>query len=409
MTVSRSRSLVWLVAQLISLPLLVSLGSVWMTQASLAENFAIWSEPEEPVLLSAVGDIMIQNSLRAFAERNGGYDVLFRYVAPALQRSDLVFGNLESPVAPRTGKPRVGYRFNLDSDVLEPLRKAGFDVLSFANNHSHDQGVNGVKETLENFSAAGMSLVGVRTEPETAPRLDLTVKGVRITFLAYTMLTNREVDKHKFPQVALWDNTLSLSEIAKARTETDFLVVSVHWGEEYAVKPSARQERAAAAICEAGADLILGHHPHTLQPIRSLSTKDGRFCIVAYSLGNFVSNMSRHYSEGAPIPAGDPRDSIILQVLLRRGANPLVSFVPLWMVNSADFKGVVPLEKLCSEAIINEPRNPVFPDTAIHIRHRALRSALVLREGETALSYPSHCVTAISAHLRVEPRKPTSP
>jgi poly-gamma-glutamate synthesis protein (capsule biosynthesis protein) len=385
----------WKGIGILGVPLAVALSLLWTASASPPENHADWGDPDDTVTLTAVGDIMIQNRLRSFAKSDGGYERQFGQVAPILRGSDLVFGNLEGPVAPLTGEPQVSYVFNVDPAALTALKSVGFTIVSIANNHLHDQGSAGVRETLHQLALAGLGAVGVRSQPDSAPRHDVTVGDLRFAFLAYTTLTNRAVRGRQYPRVALWDSARSPAEIASARADSDFVLVSMHWGDEYAVEANGVQEELAQAICDAGADVVLGHHPHTLQPIRRVAVGD-RPCLVAYSLGNFVSNMSAGYSERSPTATGDPRDSIALRVVFRSGATPQASFVPLWMANGPHFKGVIPLETLCRLAADKlESLNDFLPVLRL-VRLRASRIAGVLTDDAAGLSPAHPCVTSLA-------------
>ncbi|MHA2620114.1 MAG: CapA family protein [bacterium JZ-2024 1] len=392
MVLSPLRGWAWLLA-----PTTGFFVCLWLLEAAPAQNPALRGVPEKTVTMSAVGDIMIQNSLRTHARITGGYASLFRYVAPILRTSDITFGNLEAPMAPTSGKPQVAYSFNLDPVALDAIIDAGFTVVSIANNHLHDQGKAGIRETVDYLKKAGIQFVGVRWEPEDPSRIDLRVKGLRFSILAYTTLTNRQV--RGYPMVALWDPVRSPSEIVDARKTADFVIVSVHWGEEYRVQPTPDQISIARHICESGADVVLGHHPHVLQSIIRDDAGDQRPCLVAFSLGNFVSNMSRHYHEKLPVASGDPRDSIILRLTLRRGMSPRASFVPLWMVNTYDFKSVVPMETLCWWSLSGASSRVPFTMSEALLRTRALRVSSVVNEGRHALGEPQSCLTALTGPL----------
>jgi len=375
-------------------PAVLFFALMWQMNASLPDHPDNRGEPEETAVLSAVGDIMLQNNLKSFAESSGGYGVLFKDVAPILGRSDIVFGNLESPVAPKSGRPQVSFVFNLDPSALKALRNAGFTVVSVANNHLQDQGANGVVETLENLTHSGLAFVGVKTEAGSPPRIDFLARGMKFSVLAYTILTNHGIQGDRYPRVALWNSENSLREIASARDDNDFVIVSMHWGEEYSVSPNQYQEDLAQAICDAGADVVLGHHPHTLQPIRWLTAGDRR-CLVAFSLGNFVSNMTANYTEQMAPADGDPRDSIILQIVFRRTASPVPSIVPLWMVNSPTYKGVVPLETLCRSNFARIKTPDRFASGFLLARTRYARISSIIREENAGLSPMQTCVAAV--------------
>ena len=269
--------------------------------------------------LVAVGDILMHQDVKRSAQASqAGLQSLWQDVEPLLRGADIAFANLETPVAPATGRPGIPFQFNAPAELPEALRASGFTVLATANNHAYDQGAKGVRETLErlkaeNFITVGSGLTQAQAE---APRF-LEVRGLRVAFLGFTDVFNLNLNG-KANQV--WVRPLDIQAAAQAvraaRTQADAVVVSIHWGAEYQHQPLARQRLAASALAEAGADLILGHHPHVLQPVEVI--ENGlRKTVVAYSMGNFVSNQDRMYEADLfPVAGGDSRDGVALQCRL---------------------------------------------------------------------------------------------
>ena len=269
--------------------------------------------------LVAVGDILMhQDVKRAANESKDGLRSLWAEVEPLLGEAQIAFANLETPVAPSSGRPGIPFQFNAPPELPAALRASGFTVLATANNHAYDQGGQGVAETLQRLGAAQLVSVGsglTRSQAE-APRF-LEVNGLRVAFLAFTDIFNVNLNR-RADQV--WVRPLDLVAAAEAvrlaKAQADAVVVSIHWGAEYQHQPLARQRQAAALLAEAGADLILGHHPHVLQPVEVLDN-GGRKTVVAYSLGNFVSNQDRMYrADLFPVAGGDSRDGVALQCRL---------------------------------------------------------------------------------------------
>ena len=242
---------------------------------------AVW-----PTLI-AVGDVMLGREV-AEAARTHGPDYPFaalnlRALAPR-SAPYIIFGNLECPIC-RPGQPLdKPIVFRTPPDSAFTLRRAGFAVLCLANNHSLDQGRLGLTETLEHLTAAGVCPVGAGATAEEARRLVIINRGLRIGFLAYSTLPTEQLfPAANQPSVAKWDPLESVRDIKAARHRCDVLVVSMHWGQEGSYAASAFQRETARQISEAGAALILGHHPHAPQEIETI----GR-TLVAYSLGNYV-------------------------------------------------------------------------------------------------------------------------
>ncbi len=245
------------------------------------------------VSLVAVGDILFarylpDKTLSRVSERRRP----FADVAHILERADIVFGNVESPVTVQPKKFSVfrTLTFRAEPGDMRTLAAAGFDVVSLANNHAYDMGIKRVAETRRNVEAAGLVAIGAGATEAIARRPGLIEKnGIRIAILAWTVWLKGQKGANRDGAVALVRNrhlrgTLG-PEIARVRRELspDFVVVSLHWGIEYEPHPGSTQRRNARALIDAGADLILGHHPHVVQDFERY--KHG---IIVYSLGNFL-------------------------------------------------------------------------------------------------------------------------
>jgi poly-gamma-glutamate synthesis protein (capsule biosynthesis protein) len=303
------------------------------------------------VRLVAVGDIMMHTDVKKAAmqspnQQESGFPSLWADVLPILKDSDIAFGNLETPVAPRSGKPGVPFQFNAPEGLPQALRASGFTVLSTANNHAFDQGPMGVRETLDRLKEAGIVTVG-SGESKTQSEQPIIVEknGIKFTFMAFTDIFNIDLNrKAAEPWVRPLDLEAAKEAIKAARTKTDIVVVSLHWGNEYQHEPTQRQRDIAKGLVEAGADLIIASHPHVLQPIELLEA-GGRKAIVAFSLGNFIANQDRFYrADLFPVAGGDNRDSAILCITFSREKDITgheavkvrnVSYEPLWTENNA--------------------------------------------------------------------------
>jgi hypothetical protein len=334
-----------------------------VAEAPSPVSVAAPTRPRVPgeVVLIATGDIIAHETLKAAAAsqdlrddagvsmNHGGWDVVLAAVRDPLHQGDIVFGNLESPVAPDAGRnPAQPFVFNGPADLPGALRHAGFNLLSTANNHTYDQGREGLVETLNRLQTAGLTSIGSGADRASAGALRIVeVEGIKIGCLAYTARFNSNFNAPdpSQPEVVAADPARMEREIRSARAQVDFVMVSLHWGTEYAPAPDAAQVALAHRVAEAGAGAILGSHSHVLQPLEFYFTSDGRRTLIAYSLGNFVSNQSRNYAPGKDPPSeGDPRDGALLRVALRKqpSANGQlrlglseVSYLPLWTENNA--------------------------------------------------------------------------
>jgi len=283
---------------------------------------------------------MHQDVKRAARENGNGFKGLWTDVQPLFDQADLVFGNLETPIAPSTGRPGQPFVFNAPQDLPFELKASGFQVLSTANNHAFDQGAKGALETLDRLTALGLTPLGSgrdRAQAE-APRI-FERKGLRIAFLAYTDLFNTDLNgAENAPWVGRLDLEPAVAAVRLARSQADIVVVSLHWGNEYEHLPRPRQRDVASRLIGAGADLLLGHHPHVLQPLEWIEA-EGRRGAVIFSLGNFISNQDRIYNPHTmPEGAGDNRDSTALVATFRKGIGPVelesLHMEPLWTQNN---------------------------------------------------------------------------
>ena len=296
--------------------------------------------------LVAVGDIMMHADVKdAAAQAERGFTVLWEDVAPLLKGGDVAFANLETPVAPKSGRPGRPYQFNAPATLPEALRASGFSVLSTANNHAFDQGATGIKETLDRLKEAKLATVGSGGSQAEAEACRLVEhNGVKLAFLGFTDLFNLDLNrKATEPWVRQLDLDPAMQAVQAARGKADAVVVSIHWGDEYSHMPTKRHREIALKLVEAGADLILGHHPHVLQPMEIVEA-GGRTGVVAFSLGNFISNQDRMYrADLFPVAAGDNRDGAALLCTFSKVRMPdgivkvilgEVGYEPLWTENN---------------------------------------------------------------------------
>lgn len=306
--------------------------------------------PPPPAVLSlslvAVGDILMHQDVQAAAAKDSeGFQALWADLVPLFQSTDLAFGNLETPIAPTTGRPGIPFQFNAPEGLPSALRASGFTVLSTANNHAFDQGRQGVCETLDRLRAERLVVVGSGEDRAKAESLQILERqGVRVAFLAFTDLFNLDLNHRAMePWVRPLELEPTLQAVREARGLADLVVVSVHWGNEYQHTPTKRQRDIARGLVNAGCDVILGHHPHVLQPVELMEV-DGRRALVAYSLGNFISNQDRMYrADLFPVAGGDNRDGAALKLRFERrpgtgGRDRVVlaesSVEPLWTENN---------------------------------------------------------------------------
>ncbi|PSJ66587.1 capsule biosynthesis protein [Brevibacillus brevis] len=255
--------------------------------------------------IAAVGDILMWKEQVATARLPGtdqfSFTDMFHPVAPILSAADLTIGNLETTFSGKTqpyqiGSARTGYpRFNCPDELARDLKTSGFDVLTTVNNHCLDGGVTGLCRTLDVLDRYKLAHTGTYRSPEEANTyLIKEVNGIRIALLAYTYGTNKQVIPAHTPWIVrLLHLDTILSDLRKVRPLVDLVIISLHFGIEFRYTPTTRQRQLVQSLLDNGADVILGAHPHVLQPVvtPSITTAHGtkRQTLVAYSLGNFTS------------------------------------------------------------------------------------------------------------------------
>lgn len=232
-----------------------------------------------------VGDVMLSRGVGAKMGAEGDWTYPFHKVAETLRGADLTFGNLECPVSD-VGRDRHHlYSFRADPRALEGLTFAGFDVMSVANNHMYDWGPEALLDTLRRLREAGIQPVGAGTNDQEAHYpLVVDLEGVRLAFLAYVNVEPRAAIAAADKSGVAWLHPERvLADIRFARPLADLVIVCLHWGIEYAPRPQPGQVELAHQMIDAGADLIVGGHPHVVQPLEQYYDR-----WIAYSLGNFV-------------------------------------------------------------------------------------------------------------------------
>ncbi len=253
--------------------------------------------PEMRVSVLAVGDNIIHEAVFTDAKNRAAdgaeYDFVPMYagVTERISAADVAFINHESPSAGKeygiSGYPT----FNSPREAVDALVEVGFDVINLANNHILDKRVKGARATVEYVQSLPVTELGVYLDEADYNNLRITeVNGVRIAWLSFFDLTilqySPNMDNIIIPLMD--DDDKMRAAIADAKTKADFVIVSAHWGREQP-QVTKEQKRVAALMAEAGADVILGHHSHIIQPVVWHDNEDGSRTLIAYSLGNFIS------------------------------------------------------------------------------------------------------------------------
>lgn len=336
--------------------LLTGCGSAPSTQADASEP----PEASEPVVqpnivstLAVCGDAMshMPQTRDAYDSQAGAYDYkpMIRFAKPWIEQADYAVVNLETTFA--GGSDYSGFpAFNTPDALGDALKDAGFDLVSTANNHCLDRGYDGMVRTLDVLDNLGLAHVGTyRSAEERAAQNGVHVAdvgGIKVAFLSYTYGTNGIPLSKSHPdtvnllhtdymsEAQVLDTARIADDLAAAEAlSPDLIAVIVHWGVEYQTTQNEHQEEIADFLFDHGADVILGSHPHVLQPMetRTLTDRDGttHTGFVCWSLGNFISSQNDEYTD----------TTVVLNLELTKNPNTgatdvtKVGYVPLYMLD----------------------------------------------------------------------------
>jgi len=250
----------------------------------------------KPVEVAATLEMTFVGDIIFGRYRASGYDpipekgfMVFEEIAPKIT-SEMLVGNLETPLVrdlPMDSPIGSRYRFGASPEHAKQLQSAGFTAVSLANNHWYDQRVKGIDETPPILRELGIVPLGAALREGPVFRAETVEKnGWKVAFVAFTTRTNAPV-KEGLPTLPYLETdqikTTIAPVVAAARDGHDLVIAFVHWGDEYAEGPNTAQVRAAHSLIDAGADMVIGHHPHVLQGVERYGKG-----LIAYSLGNFL-------------------------------------------------------------------------------------------------------------------------
>lgn len=244
----------------------------------------------------------VREALAVSASSDSTYKYDFRHtyeeVSDIISEADIAFINQETLMCGEGFDISYYPLFNSPQDMGYQLDEIGFDVVNIATNHMLDKGAKGLSQTIDFLKDLDMLMIGGYENEEDYNTLRIyEEQGVKIAFLSYTYFTNYiTLSADSDLCVPYLDKETVASQVARADAEADLVIVSAHWGDENTFKPNYIQKEYAQIMADNGADVILGHHPHVLQPIEWITAKDGRQTLCVYSLGNFVAEMAKDYN-----------------------------------------------------------------------------------------------------------------
>jgi poly-gamma-glutamate capsule biosynthesis protein CapA/YwtB (metallophosphatase superfamily) len=230
------------------------------------------------------GDVMLSRFVGRLARERRDPALPMRDLAPYFAAADIAFVNLESPFSDRGRPVEKGMVFKAEPEMIGGLELAGIDVVSTANNHARDGGEYGIEFTLDWLEKHGIAAAGSgRSEEAAHSGVVLERNGLRFGFLAYTFDQSNGNYTDFDERIAVLDVARMRRDVAAMRTHADVVIVSMHAGIEYAARPNQQQVAFAHAAIDAGARVVVGHHPHVVQPWERYGSG-----VIYYSLGNLV-------------------------------------------------------------------------------------------------------------------------
>lgn len=280
---------------IIILFLVTVISWVILSDSVRSNNDKIYSDNgmNDNVSMLFVGDIMLGRNV----ENNP-----FEFVNKLISSADVSFGNLEysvtdsnSPTDKKYLKEKKTINLKSDCNTSKELKSVGFDVLSLANNHMMDFGEKGLKDTITCLDNLNIYYAGAGTNISNAKKLAIVkADNLKIGFLSYTSVSPKDAyaKSNRSGVLGIGDNIED--NIRGAKNQTDFLVVYVHWGNEFEMSPDNIQEEMGRKMIDAGADIVIGSHPHVIQPFEKYKDK-----YIFYSLGNFVFDQEHEITKSS--------------------------------------------------------------------------------------------------------------
>lgn len=323
-------------------------------------------ETQNLVTISAVGDIMVHGAqLKAQLNSDNTYnfDNNFKYIKDIISNTDISIANLETTI--NKEKAYSGYpNFNSPVELVSSIKDTGFDIISTINNHSLDTGYKGVLSTLDELQSKGLKTIGTKTSSEDKNYIIEDINNIKIGFASFSygdIINNQKyLNGIKSQSADELLNVISSSSVEKAfetiKKEIDlmrlegaeFIVLSLHWGKEYDQKPTNYQKQLAQLLANEGVDLILGSHPHVVQPIEYVKSENSeKECLVVYSMGNIISNQ-REEEMGFK----ESENGIIPIITIEKDENNIVSvkdcyYIPTWVnkynLNNKNYYEIIPI------------------------------------------------------------------
>ena len=374
------------------------IDGVEAAEDSVNKNQQEATEKEEVKYIDIIslGNLIIHQSQINGAKNENGYDFSpsFQYIKDMVSDADISLGILEGTLA--GGEPTGYPYFNSPDEVIDSLRGAGVDIVNYANNHIYDYDDEGLQRTIDITKEKGLDVLGVKSTEEEKNYLVKEVDGVKIGFASYVFETKtingyktinsnpvsisseNLINTFNYNDLESFYNRIE-SEISAMKAEgVEFIITSMHWGEEYNTYIESTQKEIAQKLNELGVDIILGGHPHVIQPYEIICNENGHSTFVIYSQGNSLSNQSEQ-----EIGVAESEDGIMIKFTLEKkdGNVSLKEYkiIPTWVYKEEKGDGtyyhkIIPVE----EALANPEGYGINSDVYARLENSLNRTKSIL-------------------------------
>ncbi|OHD54091.1 MAG: hypothetical protein A2Y33_10265 [Spirochaetes bacterium GWF1_51_8] len=320
----------------------------------LAILFAGTAVKPAPVTVLFVGDVCFDWGVKDVIA-TGFYP--FAHVDSFIEKATISIFNLETCISTNGEKVEKTYNFRCPPGVLKYITNSGFDIATLGNNHTMDYGPIALADTLDNLKMYHLKYTGAgKNLAQAVVPVIIVTNGVTVGTLSFGYMNppTLKAAENK-PGVAPIDTKLMTAEVKKLRPKVDFLIVAIHWGNEYVDYPNDAQKKMGHSLIDAGADLVIGHHPHILQGIEKY--KNG---VIFYSVGNFMFPQTDNVHLRATLIG--MADLFITQTKNKKTVLPVYSFIPIWrnsVTYDPEFPGKATNDSILSHIQkISMPLNP---------------------------------------------------
>jgi len=389
---------------------------------------------EASFTLSAMGDMLMHSPIfNACYQSDGTYnfDSLFRYLTGHIQSADYAAGNLETTLAGLdNGYAYSGYpNFNCPDGIIDGMKTAGFDMVLTANNHSYDTRTIGMSRTLEVIADRGLQHLGTKTDAEEADYLIVERNGIKLALACYTYEDNADpnivapnghtmtsedaalINSFNYTNLDVFYDEISDSMNEADLQGADAFVLFVHWGYEYQTVQASFQSEMAQALCDLGVDVIIGGHPHVVQPVELLTSTvdETQKTVCLYSMGNAISN--QRLGNISYVNTAHTEDGVLFSITFTRYSDGTVILesaecLPTWVnlgTNPSTGKweyNILPLDK----EITDWKTQFDLSDTGLKKCNESYdRTVAIVGEGMTAVNeYLAQNTAAVEAQLGVQ-------